>query len=259
MGKIIKFEKVSSGNIEKAQEIIWDAWIAEEHGEKLALAKKALKLDPYCTDAYNVLGYEEKDSENRLGHFTQAIESFKKRYNQKYFDQSTGCFWGILETRPFMRALLGYGQSLWDNARPGEAVDTLNYMLTLNPGDNQSVRYLLASWLLIIDDLKEARKLFKEYKEETACMLFSKLLLNILEKKNERVIQKAYEAAVRANEYIVPYLLKKRKMPTFDFDRYSLGSKEEAIIYINDEYGAVAWESHLEALKVLAELAKAKK
>jgi tetratricopeptide (TPR) repeat protein len=259
MGKILKFEKVSSGNINKAEEIVWDAWAAEDHDEKLALAKKALKLDPGCTDAYNILGSEEKDEEKRLEYFTQAVESFTKRHDQTYFDETAGYFWGEPETRPFMRALLGYGQSLWDTIRPQEAIETLNYMLTLNPMDNQGVRYLLASWLLIVDDLKNARKLLKKHKEETAVMLFSALLLNILEKKNEGVIQKCYDAAVEANEYIVPYLLKKRKVPAGDFDRYSLGSKEEAVIYMDDEYGAAAWITHPEALKVLAGLAKGKK
>jgi hypothetical protein len=259
MGKIIKFEKEDSGDIEKAQEIIWDAFETEDPVERAALAKKALKLDPYCTDAYNILGQEETDGEKQLGYFAQAIESFKKGHDQKYFDETAGYFWGEMETRPFMRALLGYGQSLWINNRPKEAVETINCMLTLNPNDNQGVRYLLASWLLIVDDLKSARKLLKDYKEKTACMLFSKLLLDILEKKNKTVIQKSYDDAVQENEYIVPYLLKKKKIPTLDPDMYAPGSKEEAVIYIDDEYGAAAWICHPEALKVLAELAKGEK
>jgi hypothetical protein len=258
MGKIIKFEKVSSGNIDKAQEIVWDAWDMEDPVDSIALAKEALKIDPDCADAYNVLGYEEKDTEKRLGYFTQAVESFKKRHNEKYFEETAGYFWGELETRPFMRALLGYGQSLWDSVKPKEAVETLSYMLTLNPNDNQGIRYTLVSWLLIVDDFKGVRNLLKKYKEKIACMLFSALLLNILEKKDNGVLQKQYDAAVQANKYIVPYLLKKKKASTVEFNSYSLGSKEEAVIYMNDQYGAAAWISHPEAVKVLAELAKRK-
>ncbi|MDR0586861.1 MAG: hypothetical protein LBG26_06445, partial [Treponema sp.] len=211
------------------------------------------------TDAYNILGYEEADKDKRLEYFTQAVESFKKRHNQQYFDETTGYFWGELETRPFMRALQGYGQSLWDNTRPKKAVETLHYMLTLNPNDNQGIRYILVSWLFIVDDLKSVRKLLKKYKEGTACMLFSALLLNILEKKDNEILQKHYNAAIEANEYIVPYLLNKKKAPVIDVDHYALGSKEEAVIYIDDEYGAAAWICHPEALKVLAGLAKGKK
>jgi hypothetical protein len=259
MGKTINFDKEFSANIDKAQEIVWDAWDTEDPVDRVALAKKALKIDPGCTDAYNILGYKEADKDKRFEYFTQAAESFKKRHDQQYFDETAGYFWGELETRPFMRALLGYGQSLWDNSRPKEAVETFSYMLALNPNDNQGVRYTLISWLLIVDDLKNVRKLLKEYKEESACMMFSALLLNILEKKNNAVLQKRYDAAVEANKYIVPYLLRKKKAPAIDPDSYAFGSKEEAIIYMNDEYGTAAWISHPEALKVLADLAKGNK
>jgi tetratricopeptide (TPR) repeat protein len=266
MGKIIKFEKEFSGNIdkaniEKAQEIIWDTWDMEDPVERVALAREALEVDPDCTDAYNLLGYEEdEDRVKRLEYFTQAIASFKKRHNQKYFDEMTGCFWGEPETRPFMRALLGYGQSLWAITKYKEAIETLSYMLILNPMDNQGVRHALVSWFLIVDDCKSARKLLKDYKEQVACMVFSALLLNILEQKDEKVIQKWYNAAVKANEYIVPYLLKKRKVPATDSYACIFGSiEEEAVSYMVDLYGAEAWISHPEALKVLAKLAKEKR
>jgi tetratricopeptide (TPR) repeat protein len=256
MAKIINFENEFSSKVDEAQDIAWDAWDTEDPAEQRALAKKALKIDPGCTDAYNILAYEEKNPNKRLGYFMQAIESFKKRYGEKYFEETSGLFWGVLETRPYMRALQGYGQSLWDSGKPKEAVETFNDMLALNPNDNQGVRYILVSWLFIIDDLKSIRRLLRTYKEGTACMLFSALLLKILEKKDKQVIQKSYKAAAAANEYVVPYLLKKKKIPAAIPDRYTLGSKEEAIIYVDDEDGAAAWRTHPEALKVLAELAK---
>jgi DNA/RNA endonuclease YhcR with UshA esterase domain len=83
-------------------------------------------------------------------------------------------------------------------------------------------------------------------------MLFPALLLKILEKKDKEVIQKAYVAAVKSNEYVVPYLLKKKRIPANNFNRYASGSKEEAVVYIDDENGAAAWRVHPEALKVLA-------
>ncbi|MFP3089498.1 hypothetical protein LQZ21_04135 [Treponema sp. TIM-1] len=255
MAKIINFENELSDSIDKAQDIIWYAWDTEDPVERHALVKKALKIDPGCTDAYNVLGYDEKDGDKRLGYFTQAIECFKKRYDQKYFDETIGYFWGVMETRPFMRALQGYGQILWEKGRSKEAIETFNYMLTLNPSDNQGVRYALVSWLFIADDLKGVRKLLKTYTEGTACMRFSALLLKILEKKDTKLIRKQYDAAVEANGYVIPYLLKKKRIPAAIPDHYALGSKEEAIIYVNDEYGAAAWKTYPEALKALAEMA----
>jgi tetratricopeptide (TPR) repeat protein len=213
MAKIINFENEFSNHLEDAQELAWNAWDREDPAERAALVKEALKLDPGCTGAYTILGYEEEDADKRLGYFTQAMESFKKRYGQGYFDENTGYFWGVLETRPYMRALLVYGQSLWDSGKPKEAVETLNSMLVLNPMDNQGICYILVSWFFIVDDLKSVRELLKTYKEKTACMLFSDLLLKILRKKDKKVLQKSCDAAVESNRYVVPYLLKKKKIP----------------------------------------------
>ncbi|MDR2445511.1 MAG: hypothetical protein LBD44_06220 [Spirochaetaceae bacterium] len=260
MAEIINFENELSGNINKAQDIIWDAWDNDDPDERLNLAKKALEIDPDCADAYNVLGYDEKNKDKQLEYFELAIKSFKDRHNQKFFDETKGYFWEALETRPFMRGLQGYGKSLWDNGRTKEAIETYSYMLTLNPNDNQGIRYILISWLFTVHDLKGVRKLLKTYKSDvSACMMFSVLLSKILEKKNENLIQKYYDAAVSANGYVVPYLLKKKRKPANYPDMYSFGSKEEAIIYVYDECGKAAWEACPEALKVLAEIAQKKK
>jgi tetratricopeptide (TPR) repeat protein len=257
MAEIIDFEDRISSDIDKASELVWDAGDTGDDDGRLSLIKEALKIDPDCTDAYNVLGYDEKDRGKRLEYFSKAVESFKNRYNQKFIDENTGAFWGILETRPYMRALLGYGKCLWDSGKTKEAIEIYNEMLTLNPSDNQGIRYKLVTWLFIIDDLNGVRKLLKKYKKDiSACMMFSALLLKILENKERSLVQKYYDAAVKSNGYIVPYLLKKKRMPADIPDTYTFGSKEEAVIYIREEYGADAWAAHPEALKVLAGTAK---
>jgi tetratricopeptide repeat protein len=45
---------------------------------------------------------------------------------------------------PYMRARLGLAHSLWTAGRRDEAVQHLQDMLRLNPGDNQGVRYTLS-------------------------------------------------------------------------------------------------------------------
>jgi tetratricopeptide (TPR) repeat protein len=256
MVEISVFKEGFSSNIDEAQDIVWDAWDTEDPVERIALVEMALKIDPDCADAFNVLGYEEKDAEKRLAYFARVIESFKKRHDQKFFDETAGYFWGEMETRPFMRGLQGYGKTLWDCGKHKEAIETYQYMLTLNPNDNQGVRYSLVTWLIIVGDFKNARKLLKKYQEETACMLFPSLLLNILEKKDNEFLQNSYTSAVTANKHVVPYLLKKKKMPATIPDRYTYGSKEEALIYLKDLPGVDAWQGHPDALKVLADLAE---
>ena len=260
MAEIIEFRNDFSDNMDKAQDIVWDAWDTDDSNGRRALAKKALEIDPGCADAYNVLGYDEKDTVKRLEYFGLAIKNFKDRHDQKYFDETKGYFWGELETRPFMRGLQGYGKALWDGGKTKEAIEAYSYMLTLNPSDNQGIRYALVSWFFVVNDLKGARKLLRTYRYDTSAgMNFSVLLLRILEKKDENLIQKYYNAAVSSNQYIAAYLIKRKKKPANYPGMYIFGSKEEAIVYLYDEFGKAAWEAHPEALKVLAETAQKKK
>lgn len=57
-------------------------------------------------------------------------------------------FWGILETRPYMRALMGLAQTLVELGRVNEALAQFRELLRLNPNDNQGVRYPLLSELV---------------------------------------------------------------------------------------------------------------
>jgi hypothetical protein len=51
--------------------------------------------------------------------------------------------WGLLFNRPFLRCLHGYGLCLWRLGRPAEAERVFERILSLNPDDNQGVRFCL--------------------------------------------------------------------------------------------------------------------
>jgi len=55
--------------------------------------------------------------------------------------------WGLIDNRPFLRCMHGYGLCLWRLGRFTEAARNFERMLWLNPSDNQGVRFL-------IDDVK---------------------------------------------------------------------------------------------------------
>ena len=49
-----------------------------------------------------------------------------------------------LDNRPFLRCLHGYGLCLWRLGLVDEALDVFDWMLWLNPTDNQGARFLRA-------------------------------------------------------------------------------------------------------------------
>jgi hypothetical protein len=51
--------------------------------------------------------------------------------------------WGLIDNRPFLRCMQGYGLCLWRLERWDEAEHVFERMLWLNPSDNQGIRGLL--------------------------------------------------------------------------------------------------------------------
>ncbi len=51
--------------------------------------------------------------------------------------------WGMIDNRPFLRCLNGYGLCLWRLERFDESVAVFERMLWLNPSDNQGVRFVI--------------------------------------------------------------------------------------------------------------------
>jgi len=52
--------------------------------------------------------------------------------------------WGHIHNRPYLRAMHGYGLCLWRLGRLDEAQAVFERVLTLNPNDNQGVRFCLS-------------------------------------------------------------------------------------------------------------------
>jgi hypothetical protein len=58
--------------------------------------------------------------------------------------------WGLIDNRPFLRCMHGYGLCLWRLGCFDEAERIFDQMLWLNPSDNLGVRFL-------IDEVKAKR------------------------------------------------------------------------------------------------------
>jgi tetratricopeptide (TPR) repeat protein len=264
MAIIYPFDKLGAGNyaadsgdslinedsINKAVEIVYDAWEADTAAEAKKLAKKALKIDPDCCDAYNVLASGEEDPGKRIKYYGKAVMAFCKRHDAKFFKEMEGVFWGVHETRPFMRTLESIGKLLWEVEAFTDAITLYRYMLVLNPNDNQGVRYSLINWMFITGDLEGAGELTKSYKDDIGGVLFGKLLLAIIEKKT-KTISKYYDKVMSYNPHTVPFLLKKKRPVKVRPDFMEPGSPEEAVVYLQYEYGRDAWSKFPEALKDL--------
>lgn len=106
------------------------------------LLAKMLEADLRCLDAHAHLGNME---------FKTSPEWAIRHYElgQRIGELSLGddfdgvLAWGLLDNRPFLRCMQGYGLCLWRLKRWEEAEQAFERMLWLNPSDNQGNRFLL--------------------------------------------------------------------------------------------------------------------
>jgi tetratricopeptide (TPR) repeat protein len=227
--------------LDAAQELIFDAWDSADRRKRLALAKKALALSPLCADAYMLLAQESAQGlDEAIDLYRQGVAAGEKALGKRVFRDDVGHFWGLLETRPYMRARQALAEALWKKGEKDEAVTHYQDMLRLNPNDNQGIRYLLIDWLLELGRDAETAALIKRYKNDgAASWSWSRALLAFRQNGESREAGAALAAAMRNNKYIAPLLLGETKMPRQLPDCYSWGGKDEAVLYV--QHAGSAW------------------
>ncbi len=239
---------------EEAYDLALEAHSARTPKQSVLMAQRALEIDPDCAEAYIVL--DNNLSTNPLmtiNYMEKAIQAGEKKLGDQFFKDNTGHFWGILETRSYMRALHHLAQALWECRRQSEATEVCWKVLKLNPNDNQGIRYILIDFLLTDNRLKEVEKLIELYPREwSAHWNYATALYYFKTEgaKSEKTIQQA-KKAIESNKFILQYLTAKSKIPSGDPSHYSPGSKEEAICYIQDS--VTAWLGTPNALQWIAE------
>jgi hypothetical protein len=117
----------------------------KEAGEGEAAEKILMELcqvDLRCLDAHSHLGNLVFDYSPQvaIGHYEVGLRIGELSLG----DDFTGVLpWGLIDNRPFLRCMHGYGLCLWRLGRFDEAEHVFHRMLWLNPSDNQGVRFLI--------------------------------------------------------------------------------------------------------------------
>lgn len=229
--------------VDAAQEIMYDAWEIDDRRKRVALARKALKTSPLCADAYVLLAQETAQSlDEAIAVFRQGVAAGEKALGKETFRNDVGDFWGLLETRPYMRARQGLALSLWKRGSRDEAAAHCQDMLRLNPNDNQGIRYLLLDCLLAMGRDAQAEQLLAQYEDDAgAAWDWSKVLLSFRRTGDSAQSREALGQAVATNEHVPAYLLGDKTMPRKLPDYISWGDETEAIAYVDG--AAEAWAS----------------
>jgi len=246
--------RVSNDTAFEAQQLVYDAWEAETDERELELILKALDLDPTNVDALlTLLRHSQLDIEDEIEWLRKVVAIGERNLGPQTFKEDAGHFWGMIETRPYMRARQELAEALRWSGRLEEAVTEWEAMLKLNPNDNQGMRYNLLACYLALGRLEGARRLFKKYGGDVSyntVFAWGKVLERFLAGDLAEA-EKALAAARKQNPHAQGYVKGHRRLPKHLPDSYAPGSKEEADCFA--ELLRDAWSQHPQALKWLAE------
>jgi len=233
-------KKTGKKPLEKAQDIMYDAWNAKG-SERIDLAYKALDVSQDCADAYVLLAEDAaSNSTEAIRFLEEGVRAGERALGKKMFTKEAGHFWGILETRPYMRARFDLARLLYYEGKKTEAIAHMKDLLRLNPCDNQGVRHELAICLLESGDTEALMKLLDEYDDEySAVWYYTRALMKFRQDGRTPQTDACLVAAFKQNRFVPLYLLGKKKIPSHLPDFIGIGDENEAVAYINDS--GLAW------------------
>ncbi len=221
----------NGSDVERAQELAYEAMEVSPSVEAIALAKKALKLDDRCLDAQVILAQLSGCSQDEyVAELASIVAGAETTRLARHIEEDTGSFWGILETRPYMRASLELAHALWEAARESEACERLARMLELNPNDNQGVRGILVGWRLATGNLRGAREVLEQYGDEFEAVLAWARVLERWTSGDPLAAAGALEIARKRNPFAEVYFNGTTDLPEEGPDSYSPGKESEGAV-----------------------------
>jgi tetratricopeptide (TPR) repeat protein len=232
-----------------AQDLMYEAFDARG-ARRTTLAREALGISPDCADAYLLLAEETASSiEEARELLEQGVAAGERALGPEPFEEDAGHFWGLIETRPYMRARAALAETLWALGRREEAVDHQRALLRLNPNDNQGVRDRQVEWLLCLERYDELDELFAAYEEDAAAVFAYTKALAAFRRDGASAEATQLLAKARAqNQHVPAYLSGRKPLPARLPDYIVYGDPNEAVDYAASAKalwvsvpGALAW------------------
>ena len=115
---------------------------AGQEAEALKMLMALCEADLRCLDAHSHLANLRFDHwpQDAIRHYDVGLRIGELSLG----DSFAGVLpWGLIDNRPFLRCMHGYGLCLWRLGRFDEAEHVFNRMLWMNPSDNQGVRFFV--------------------------------------------------------------------------------------------------------------------
>jgi tetratricopeptide (TPR) repeat protein len=223
--------------------------------KKVAHLRKAIEQDADCSLAR----IELADTDYQAGRWKDCSTGYREIISreERRWQSEKPKWWIDSETRPYLRALYGHAMTEWQQGRFDRTSDDLQRLLSLNPTDNQGVRFLLPLVYLLAEDDTKALKALTEYEinypgdYSEPALLFGKGIA-CWRSGEEELAREAYGSGMMKNPYIAPLILDLPSPPSdiwYPNDRAEPGYAQDFI----QSYG-ILWERDPAAVRFMREM-----
>lgn len=215
-----------------AQRIINYAWKQKNYKNKAKYAKEALKIYEDCADAYIILSKDSSlNNLQKKALLEKAVNAAQNLLRIDNLETAQPEIFKLKIAKSLFGAKYSLAVHLWENEEKEEAIKNALEILKYNDTDNLMVRSLLVNWLLTENKYSQLKDLLEKYeKDNLAAINYSRSAL--LYKTNEiKDAENALRRAYKRNPFVIPYILKQKKVPNLLPNIFKLGSEEEAIKY----------------------------
>ena len=217
---------------------------------RIKLAREAIASWPDFADAWVLLAEDMPDTQRALELYREALAAATRDLGPEGFTRHAGEFWSALETRPYMRALMGIASAEYDQDQDDAAFAHWAEMLELDRNDRLGARMVLIPRLLVARRDDQAAELLERFAGDASAILaFARAILAFRRNGPGEVADAALAKATQANRHALKHLLADDPPEIGPDDGYYLpGDEREALIVADELYdayedsmGADAW------------------
>ncbi|HBL15483.1 MAG TPA: hypothetical protein DD417_01615 [Elusimicrobia bacterium] len=217
---------------EKAQDLMYEAWQEADPRRREEMARSALAICPDCCDAYALLAEETARTVSEAAElYRKAVAAGERALGPDFFRDNAGHFWGLVETRPYMRARAELARCLWSEGDFEAAVGHYHELLRLSPRDGQGIRGVLLACLGDLGRFAEISELLErpEYDDDDGLewRLMKALAAFVGEGASDRA-GGLLRAALDCNKYLPDYLLGRKTSSWTGGGSVRVGDEDEA-------------------------------
>ncbi|MFP4105592.1 MAG: tetratricopeptide repeat protein [Phycisphaerae bacterium] len=234
----------------RAQMLYFAAMESGDPARVLKLLDEALGLDPDCVDALRItveIGCESRD--DLVEGMQNTVQIAEEKLGKEAFEDDRGHFWGVVRTRPYMRARSRLAKLLCESGRFDEAAGHFLELLELDPHDHIGSRYRLLEIYLQQSKIDDAHELLSAYEDDPAATWQWGWILTVFLLGDEQGAADLLALAREDNPFVENYFTGRRQIPDHPSDSIRFGGEDEAQTTAF-EIGA-AWKAHPRAVQWL--------